>query len=172
MKLSNRILTLCFVCLFYSASSSGYTFAQNCELEILHTNDLHGRLLPFDLGISDYKENVGGVARRKTLIDKIKDKKGDTNILVLDAGDIAQGTIFFNLYNGIKDIELLNKLGYNAAAIGNHEFDKGDKVLAGMIEKADFPFLAANLEFDQASPLYGKVKPYTIIDTGAAVKSA
>ncbi|MEW5820110.1 MAG: metallophosphoesterase, partial [Cyanobacteriota bacterium] len=162
-----KIITITALCIaFLLHCGQIFLYAQSCELEIFHTNDVHGRLLPFELGISDYSKEIGGIARRKTLINKLKEKSKNAKFLTLDAGDIAQGTIFFNLYSGIPDVQFLNKLEYDAATIGNHEFDKGEEVISKMIEVAEFPFLAANLKFKKTSPLYDKVKPYVIKDLG------
>jgi 5'-nucleotidase len=148
--------------LFLLTISVQTVFSQATELQILHTNDVHGRILPFELGISDYHKEVGGVARRATLINTLKKDNKNQQVLLLDAGDVAQGTIFFNLYSGKPDIKYMNMLNYDAMTIGNHEFDKGSQVLSKMIEEAEFSVLAANLDFDKDSPLYGKVKPYLI----------
>jgi 5'-nucleotidase / UDP-sugar diphosphatase len=153
---------LCSTILLMNSTHAGYS--QTCNLRILHTNDVHGRILPFELGISDYHKEVGGVARRATLVNNIRKQSKNTNVLLLDAGDAAQGTIFFNLYSGKPDIDYMNQLGYDAMTLGNHEFDKGTDILAMMLEDAQFPILAANLEFSQRSPLYGKVVPYKILE--------
>lgn len=166
MRLVLRILALQFVLCFYCALNLNPVLAEGCKLRILNTNDVHGRLLPFKLGISDYDKEVGGIARRYTLINQLKEENINTNILLLDAGDFAQGTIFFNIYNGLPDVQFMNKLHYDAVAVGNHEFDKGPEALAKMIKEAEFPFLAANLKFEKTSPLYKKVKPYIIKDFG------
>jgi 5'-nucleotidase len=153
-----------FLVLFLTFFIANSSIAGQCDIQILHTNDVHGRLLPFELGISDYNKDVGGIARRVTLIKTLQKQNNNSCFLILDAGDFAQGTIFFNLYNGIPDVEFMNKLHYDALTIGNHEFDKGSEVLAAMIDEAKFPFLAANLSFNEKSPLYKKTLPYTIID--------
>lgn len=136
--------------------------AQSCNLEILSTNDVHGRLLPFELGVSDYNRDVSGVARRFTLVNKIRKNNKKYNILLLDAGDIAQGSIFYDFYGGLPDIKFMNKLKYDAASIGNHDFDNGTESLKKMIEVAEFPFVNANYKFPKDSPVYDKIEPYII----------
>lgn len=158
------IKKLFFFCIIFCALNLSSVFAQNTDLEILHTNDVHGRLLPYTFGGSNNDELLGGVARRFTLINEIRQQTPKTFFLLLDSGDIAQGSMFFNIYNGIPDIEFMNEQGYDAATIGNHEFDKGSLILSELVDKAKFPFLAANLQFDKQSPLYGKIKPYLIKD--------
>lgn len=165
MNLS-RFMRVIALVLLVSSLAVNVVDAKSQKLKVLYTNDVHGRLCSFKSGLSNYDKELGGVARRKTLIDRLKQESDTKNILLLDAGDIAQGTIFFNLYNGLPDMKFMNMLGYDAAAAGNHEFDKGSKVFAKMVEVADFPVLCCNLKFDKKSPLYGKLKPYVIKDFG------
>ncbi|MGD9581282.1 MAG: bifunctional UDP-sugar hydrolase/5'-nucleotidase [Vampirovibrionia bacterium] len=162
MKYKFKLCTLIFVCLFVYTFFQGLLFAKDFELRVLHTNDVHGRLIPFKLGISDYDKEVGGLAGRYTLIKNAR--KASANVLVLDAGDIMQGTLFFKTHKGKPDIQFMNELGYDAAAIGNHEFDNGCLALAERISEAKFPFLSANLVFDKKTNLNDKVKPYVIKD--------
>src|SRR3982751_1261778 len=114
------------------------------SLTILHTNDVHSRLDPFPM---DGSRNAGkgGVARRATLIPKIRQEQ--KNVLVFDAGDIFQGTAYFNLYNGEPEILAMNRLGYDAGTIGNHDFDGGIENMVTQFGKATFPLLIANYDF-------------------------
>ena len=89
---------------------------------------------------------------------KIKD------VLVLDAGDIAQGTLFFKFYDGVPDVKFMSEAGYDAAELGNHEFDKGLPVIKKMIESANFPFLCSNIKFLNNLELQKEIKPYIIKD--------
>ncbi|WP_165360770.1 bifunctional UDP-sugar hydrolase/5'-nucleotidase [Candidatus Chloroploca sp. Khr17] len=151
------------------------------QLRIVHTNDHHARIEPTaSVTIaSGVTRDLGGVSRRKTLFDQIiADNTPPVGIprdlLFLDAGDVFQGTLYFNQYQGQADLEFYNQLGYAAMAIGNHEFDSGDQVLADFIAGANFPILAANITAGAASPLAalyeegsvtgGKWGPWTIID--------
>jgi 5'-nucleotidase len=127
------------------------------EVRIIHTNDHHARIEPVLNGTVPVH---GGVSRRKTLIDAIRQEGG--NQLLIDAGDVFQGTLYFNQYRGLADLEFYNALGYEAMTIGNHEFDIGQQPLADFIRGAKFPVLSANLVVDPKSPLAGLVKPYIV----------
>ncbi|EKE02175.1 MAG: 5'-Nucleotidase protein [uncultured bacterium] len=128
------------------------------NLTILHTNDVHGRLLPMDY--SDELLSIGGIARRATVIKTIREQ--NQNTLLLDAGDAIQGSLFFKFYNGIPDVKLMSKMGYDAATLGNHEFDKGIDELAKVVNTAKFPYLSANIRFPKNKVLDRKVKDYAI----------
>jgi 5'-nucleotidase/UDP-sugar diphosphatase len=132
------------------------------SLRILHTNDHHAHLEPTKYG----DRLLGGIARRRTLIDQIRaeNKANQEPLLLLDAGDIFQGTLYFNQYLGQADLDFYNALNYDASTIGNHEFDRGQQVLADFIAKAKFPIISANLDISPESPLYGKVRPWHILD--------
>jgi len=133
----------------------------NFTLRILHTNDHHAHLEAIDFN----KDELGGILRRKTLIDKIRSQNAATKepLLLLDAGDIFQGTLYFNRYLGQADLYFYNELGYNIGTLGNHEFDRGQKVLADFISKAKFPLISANIQVDKTSPLANKIKPWTVL---------
>jgi 5'-nucleotidase / UDP-sugar diphosphatase len=126
---------------FANAGAAAY------EMRIVHTNDHHARIEPApDVTLSGTNtRNLGGVARRKTIFDAIKTANPAQDILFLDAGDVFQGTLYFNLYSGQADLFFYNNLGYHAVAVGNHEFDKGDQTLANFIAGAQFPMLSANV---------------------------
>lgn len=128
------------------------------KITILHTNDVHSRIEPFPMDGSK-SQGLGGFARRATLIKQIR--ATNPNVLLLDAGDIIQGTPYFNFYGGELEIKLMNKLGYDACTIGNHDFDGGIEGLDKMIKLANFPFLCANYDF-QHNIINGKVKPYKV----------
>lgn len=132
------------------------------SLRILHTNDHHAHLEPVKYG----DRLLGGIARRRTLIDQIRaeNKTNQEPLLLLDAGDIFQGTLYFNQYLGQADLDFYNALAYDAGTIGNHEFDRGQQVLADFIAKAKFPIISANLDIAPESPLYGKVHPWHVLN--------
>lgn len=129
------------------------------KLTILHTNDVHSRIEPFPMDGSRY-QGMGGVARRSTLIKQIRQQ--EQNVLLLDSGDMFQGTPYFNMFEGKLELELMTKLGYDAGTFGNHEFDNGIAGLAKHLDIANFPFLTANYDF-RGTLLEGKTKDYTII---------
>jgi len=138
----------------YAISRAWYKWRR--KINILHTNDFHSYIEPFNLNDSRYA-GKGGIARIKTLIDA----KRDENTLLLDCGDIMQGTPYFNIFGGAVEIEWMNKAKYNAATIGNHDFDNGMESLAKWIKEADFPFLNCNYE-TKGTELEGLLKPYII----------
>lgn len=134
--------------------------AERRHITILHTNDTHSHIEPFSADHSQYP-NKGGVARRYSLIQQIRNE--NPNTLLLDAGDIFQGTPFFNFYGGELEIKLMSKLGYDAATIGNHDFDNGIDGLLAQLPHANFPFVSANYDFTN-TVLDGQVKPYQVFE--------
>ncbi|HSQ45618.1 MAG TPA: metallophosphatase [Lutibacter sp.] len=128
------------------------------HITILHTNDVHSHIDPFPSTDSRYA-NMGGVARRATLVESIR--KENPNTLLLDAGDIFQGTPYFNFYGGELEFKLMSMLKYDAATIGNHDFDNGIDGLFAQLPHAQFDFLSANYDFKN-TVLHSHVKPYKI----------
>lgn len=128
------------------------------HITILHTNDVHSHIEPFP---SDHyrNPNLGGVARRATLIDSIR--KENPNTLLFDAGDIFQGTPYFNYYGGELEFKLMSLMKYDAATIGNHDFDNGIDGLLAQLPHASFDFLSANYDFSN-TVLDTFTKPYKI----------
>jgi 5'-nucleotidase len=129
-------------------------------LTVLHTNDTHARIESFTEG----GVVQGGMARRYTAIQQVKAEGG--NVLLVDAGDYFQGTLFFNYWQGQEAAYFMSALGYQAAAIGNHEFDSGPPALANYINAVDFPVLGANIDASAQVSLTGLIEPYTIIEVG------
>lgn len=132
--------------------------ARHQEVLVLHTNDVHSRLDPFPNDGSKYA-GKGGIAARKRLIDQLR--KQNQHTLLLDCGDIFQGTPYFNFYKGEPEIKAMQLLGYQAATMGNHDFDEGVVNFANQLRHAEFPILVANYEVT-ATPLMGKIKPFKI----------
>jgi 5'-nucleotidase len=130
---------------------------QSFSLRILHTNDHHAHLEPVRVD----QQLLGGISQRKTLIDQLR-YTNPTPTLLLDAGDIFQGTLYFNRYLGQADLPFYNHLNYTAVAVGNHEFDQGSQVLANFIKSANFPMLSANLDIADHSPLKALIQPWMI----------
>ena len=128
------------------------------RLTILHTNDVHSRIEPFP---EDGSRNagLGGVERRAALIDLIRSEY--EHILLLDAGDIFQGTPYFNFFGGELEMKLMSEMGYDAATIGNHDFDAGIDGLEKQLKHADFPLLICNYDFSDTI-MAGKTKPYLV----------
>ncbi len=114
------------------------------KLTILHTNDTHSNIEPFPLNHSKFP-GMGGVSKRYTLIEKIRSE--EEHVLLLDAGDIFQGTPYFNKYGGELEMKLMSYLKYDAATMGNHDFDAGLDGFLKAHQHANFPFLCANYDF-------------------------
>lgn len=129
-------------------------------LTILHTNDVHSRIDPFESG--KFK-GMGGVAYRQQVINQIR--KEMPQVLLLDAGDIFQGTPYFNLFGGEVEIKSMSKLGYDAATLGNHDFDGGIEGFIKQLPHANFDFINSNYDFNN-SPLKDKILPYKIFQKG------
>jgi len=128
------------------------------HVTILHTNDVHSHIDPFPATHSSFP-NLGGVARRAVLVDSIRNE--NPNTLLFDAGDIFQGTPYFNFYGGELEFKLMSKLKYDAATIGNHDFDNGLEGLLAQLPYADFALLTANYDFSDTI-MAGHAKPYKI----------
>lgn len=130
------------------------------KLTILYTNDQHSRIEPFPKNDPKFPDQ-GGFARRAALIKKIRSE--EKNILLLDAGDIFQGTPYFNYYAGELEYKLMSQMGYDAVTIGNHDFDLGLDNISKQMPHANFSFVCANYDFSNTS-LNGKVLPYKIFE--------
>lgn len=132
------------------------------KLTILHTNDTHSHIDPFAANDRKYP-NRGGVSSRKLLIDSIRAK--EEHVLLLDAGDIFQGTPYFNMYGGVLELKLMSQLGYDAATMGNHDFDGGMDGFNHALPYANFPFLCSNYDFSDTI-LNNKTIPFKIFKKG------
>ena len=128
------------------------------RLVILHTNDTHSTIEPFPSKHSKFP-NMGGVSKRHTILQKIRSE--EEHVLLLDAGDIFQGTPYFNTFNGELEMKLMSLLQYDAATMGNHDFDIGLEGFLNAQQFANFPFLCANYDFSETI-LSGKTKAYHI----------
>lgn len=133
------------------------------QLIILHTNDVHSRLEPFPMDGSR-NQGLGGVAARSELIKKIR--ADNEHVLLLDSGDIFQGTPFFNIYKGEPEIKAMTAMGYDACTIGNHDFDLGLENLATQLTNhSNFPMLVSNYDFT-GTEMENKTEPYRIFKKG------
>jgi len=132
------------------------------NLTILHTNDVHSRLDPFPMDGSR-NQGLGGVAARAALINEIRSENGQ--VLLLDAGDIFQGTPYFNVYKGEPEIKAMSMMGYDAATMGNHDFDGGIENFATQLQHASFPVLICNYDFT-GTAMESKFQPYKIFQKG------
>lgn len=132
------------------------------KITILHTNDVHSRLEPFPENDSRYP-GMGGVAARAALIKEIRAK--EENVLLFDCGDIFQGTPYFNFFGGEPEMKLMSMMGYDASAIGNHDFDNGVDGLANQLKHASFPLVCANYDF-KGTAMEGKSIPFKVFEKG------
>ena len=130
-------------------------------ITILHTNDTHSQIDP--LPANDRNAGMGGVARRATLVKRIR--KENPNTLLVDAGDVLQGTPYFNFYKGEVEYKAMSAIGYDAGTLGNHEFDNGVDALAAALKFANFDVVSANYDV-KGTVLEGKVKRYVVKTLG------
>ena len=152
--------------------SSGFALA-DFELDILHINDFHSRIEAINkydstcsAEESQKNECFGGIARVKTAIDQRRAELKDGHVLVLDAGDQFQGSLFYTQYKSAPIAEFMNGIGFDAMEIGNHEFDDGPEELSKFIAALKFPMISANTLAGINTPINGKFKPYAIKDFG------
>ncbi|SHF24435.1 5'-nucleotidase [Flavobacterium fontis] len=141
-----------------SLGLSSFTTAETKQITILHTNDVHSYIDPFPEN-HPKNPNKGGVARRAAVIKMIREE--NPNVLLVDAGDIFQGTPYFNYYGGELEFKLMNLMEYDVATIGNHDFDNGIDGLMTQLKKADFEMVSANYDLKN-TVLDGLVSPYTL----------
>ena len=132
------------------------------KITILHTNDTHSNIDPFPDNHSKYP-GMGGVAKRFEIIEKIRSE--EDNVILLDAGDIFQGTPYFNTFNGNLEMKLMSKMGYDASTMGNHDFDIGLDGFKTAKKHANFPFLCSNYDFSNTI-LKNETKPYQVFNKG------
>ena len=163
--ISRILTTTCALALMAGAAAADYS------LTILHTNDFHARFEPisrFDSGCSAEDnaagECFGGTAR---LVTAIADARARTNNAILvDGGDQFQGTLFYTYYKGAMAAEFMNKLGYDAMTVGNHEFDDGPEVLRGFMDSVEFPVLMSNADVSGEPLLADVLMKSTVIERG------
>ena len=153
------LASLCSAAPRVSLSSFNTVDSKTKKLTILHTNDVHSYIDPFP-PTHPKNPNMGGVARRAALIETIR--KENPNVLLLDAGDIFQGTPYFNYYGGELEFKLMSMMKYDIATIGNHDFDNSIEGLYNQLPNASFEFVNANYDFKNTI-MDGHVKPYKIV---------
>ena len=154
-----RVITEEPLCLVSADSvSSGQSGKQ---LFILHTSDTHSRIEPISAEAADEYAGMGGVVRRAGFVKQFRGKHPD--MLLLDCGDISQGTPYYNFFKGELEVKMMNLMGYDAMTIGNHEFDFGLDNMARLFRMADFPVVCANYDVT-GTVLEGLVKPYVVLN--------
>jgi 5'-nucleotidase len=135
--------------------------AADTVVTILHTNDTHSQIDP--LPENDRNTGKGGVARRATVVKRIR--KENPNTLLIDAGDVLQGTPYFNYYRGEVEYKAMSAIGYDVGTLGNHEFDNGVDALAAALKHANFDIVSANYDV-KGTALDGRVKQYVVKTVG------
>ena len=136
--------------------------AEGVRLVVLHTNDTHSRMDPFPMDGGRF-QGLGGAARRATLIRRVRE--ANEHVLLVDSGDIFQGTPYFNFFGGELEFRAMTAMGYDVATLGNHDFDNGVGGLVAMLPEAGFEFVSANYDVS-GSALAGHVEPWTIREFG------
>ena len=163
MKRRNFIKNSIYSSLLLSGSALNFNSCMDTKqkkITILHTNDVHSHIEPFNDNHAKFP-NKGGVSRRSTIIESIR--SSNPNTLLLDAGDIFQGTPYFNYYGGEIEFKLMSMLNYDAATIGNHDFDNGIEGLYAQLPNAKFQFISSNYDFKNTI-MDSHAKPYMIFN--------
>ena len=132
------------------------------KITVLHTNDVHSHIDPFPANDAKYP-NLGGATQRAAIINKIRSES--EHVILLDAGDIFQGTPYFNLYGGELEFKLMSQMKYDASTIGNHDFDNGLDGLTKQLPHAKFPFICSNYDF-RGTSMEDKTIAYKIFEKG------
>jgi 5'-nucleotidase len=163
-----NFLLMALMLLMVSACGDSNSSPHQTSVKILHVNDVHSHLdsdnLDLTLDGTTTKAEVGGMARVATLVNELSAE--NDNHLVLHAGDAVQGTLYYTLFQGAADAEVMNAIGFDAMCIGNHEFDDGDEWLAGFIDQLDAPVISSNIDVAPGNVLEGKFAPYIIKEVG------
>ncbi|MCG3267079.1 bifunctional UDP-sugar hydrolase/5'-nucleotidase [Yoonia sp. I 8.24] len=165
--ISRIMTTTCAFALTAGAAAADYS------LHIIHTNDLHSRIEPISkydstCGAEDNAagECFGGVARVVTKINELREELAGENLLVLDAGDQYQGSLMYTTYKGDVEAEFMSLIGYDAMAVGNHEFDDGDEGLRKLTDAVEFPVISGNIDVSQSNVLAGQVDNHAVFEVG------
>ncbi len=147
--------------------------AADYKLNVIHINDLHSRIEPISKydGTCSAEDNTdgkcfGGVARVATKIAELREQLAGENIIVVDSGDQYQGSLMYATYKGDVEIEFMNEIGFDAMAVGNHEFDDGDEGLLKLIDGVGFPIVSGNLDVSSSNILAGKLNDHVILEIG------
>lgn len=163
-----NFLLMALMLLMVSACGDSNSSPHQTSVKILHVNDVHSHLdsdnLDLTLDGTTTEAEVGGMARVATLVNELSAE--NDNHLVLHAGDAVQGTLYYTLFQGAADAEVMNAIGFDAMCIGNHEFDDGDEWLAGFIDQLDAPVISSNIDVAPGNVLEGKFAPYIIKEVG------
>lgn len=171
MTKSALLFCLCSLMLLSLSATSSLSAkpsqTDSVRLIVLHTNDIHSRI---DAVEKDAARNAdkGGALRRDAAVRQIRQEARElgAEVILLDAGDYVQGTPYFNLFHGKLEVDLMNRMAYDAATLGNHEFDRGMEALAKMLKPARFPIVCSNYDLSSTC-LAGKTLPYLVVQKGS-----
>lgn len=152
--------TVCFTSGFPILSQNEYSKKGINKITILYTNDVHSRIEAFPLNDPKYS-GLGGFEARAKLINQIRAE--EKNVLLLDAGDVFQGTPYFNFYSGELEFKLMSSMGYDCMTLGNHDFDLGIDNIVKQMQHANFNIINCNYNFDNTN-LKNKIKPYRVLN--------
>jgi 5'-nucleotidase/UDP-sugar diphosphatase len=167
--MSRYLMSAAALAMFAGTAQADYT------VHVLHINDLHSRIEPINRFDSTCKAEddaegkcFGGVARVATKINELRDslRAAGENVIVLDAGDQFQGSLMYTTYKGAVEAEFMEAIGFDAMAVGNHEFDDGPEKLADFIEMVSFPVISGNIDVSSDPMLTGKVANHTVLEVG------
>lgn len=165
--LKKILTTSAAMALMAGAAHADYT------LHILHTNDLHSRIEPITKYDNTCAEEdnaegkcFGGYARLATEVAEMRKELDGENVILMDAGDQYQGSLMYTTYKGDVEAEMMDKIGYDVMALGNHEFDDGPEGTLKLIDHATFPVISGNLDVSQSNLLADKVKDYVVLEVG------
>ncbi|HKL70691.1 bifunctional metallophosphatase/5'-nucleotidase [Salibaculum sp.] len=152
---------------------TGSMAAAEYSLTILHTNDMHSRIESINAfdstcGAEDEAagECFGGIARVSTMVDQKREELADQNVVLLDAGDPFQGSLFYTTFKGAAEAEFMEDIGYDVMAVGNHEFDDGPPKLAEFIDMVSFPVISGNLDLSSSELLGDRVQNHVVLEVG------
>jgi 2',3'-cyclic-nucleotide 2'-phosphodiesterase (5'-nucleotidase family) len=169
-RVLSRALTAIALLAALTASSSGSASAEIVKLTVTHTNDIHGGIDPSDATYMnrEYPPRLGGAASMVTLLRSLRRdvEAGEGHFLLMDAGDFFQGTPVGTLTKGRAVIDFMNAAGYDFLALGNHDFDEGKENCMALVERAEFPVLAANLHSEETGRIVDWVESWIIKDFG------
>lgn len=160
IKFYKNKIKITLILLFLFFITSNLYAIEKAKLTILHTNDIHSHILPFDESLVG--KNVGGLARHYEFVNKIRNEVGTDNVLLLDAGDLFQGTPFYTFFKGEIEFKILSLIGYDAITLGNHDLDDGLSNLLNQLKHANFPLLCANVFYKNNNQLV--FEPYKIVN--------
>lgn len=166
--MNSRILaSTCALALSAGAAQADYT------LHVIHINDLHSRIEPINkydstCNAEDNAEGkcFGGYARVITKVNELRNELAGQNVIVLDAGDQYQGSLMYTTYKGEVEAEFAETVGFDAMAVGNHEFDDGDQGLRDLTDRVSFPIVSGNIDVSKSNILAGQVDDHVVLEVG------